>query len=37
MSGQRQQSAVGPTQMQSAWRRLMVNIELMPQGENFGI
>jgi hypothetical protein len=31
-----EQSAVGPPQKRSAWRALLENIELMPQGQNFG-
>src|ERR1700726_1807161 len=31
-----EQSAVGPTQMQSAWRALLQDIELMPQHQDFG-
>jgi hypothetical protein len=31
-----EQSAVGPTQMQSAWCALLEDIELMPQGQDFG-
>src|ERR1700730_17824493 len=30
-----EQSAVGPTQMQSAWRTLLKDIELMPQDQHF--
>jgi hypothetical protein len=30
-----QHSAVGPTQMQSMWRALLEDIELMPQDEDF--
>ena len=41
MRGQRrieadEQSAVGPTQMQSAWRTLLEDIELMPKDQDFG-
>ena len=32
-----EQSAVGPTQMQSAWRTLPKNVELMPQYQDFGL
>jgi hypothetical protein len=31
-----EQSAVGPTHMQSMWRALLEDIELMPQDEDFG-
>ena len=31
-----EQSAVGPTQMQSAWRALLEDVELMPQDQDFG-
>jgi hypothetical protein len=31
-----EQSAVGPTQMQSAWCALLEDIELMPQHQDFG-
>src|SRR5580693_487675 len=31
-----EQGAVGPTQMQSAWRALLHDIELMPQYQDFG-
>jgi hypothetical protein len=31
-----EQSAVGPTQMQSAWRALLEDIELMPKDHDFG-
>src|SRR6266498_5487830 len=31
-----EQSTVGPTQMQSTWRALLQNIELMPQYQDFG-
>ena len=30
------QGAVGPTKMQSAWRALLQDIELMPQYQDFG-
>ena len=30
-----EQSAVGPTQMRSAWRALLEDIELMPQDQDF--
>jgi hypothetical protein len=31
-----EQGAVGPTQMQSAWRALLEDIKLMPQDQDFG-
>jgi hypothetical protein len=31
-----EQSTVSPTQMQSAWRALQEDIELMPQDQDFG-
>ena len=31
-----EQSAVSPTQMQSTWRALLEDIELMPQDQDFG-
>ena len=31
-----EQGAVGPTQMQSTWRALLEDIELMPQHQDFG-
>ena len=31
-----EQSTVGPTQMQSTWRALLQDIELMPQYQDFG-
>jgi hypothetical protein len=31
-----EQSAVDPTQMQSAWHALLQDIELMPQDQHFG-
>ena len=31
-----EQGAAGPTQMQSAWRALPLDIELMPQYQDFG-
>ena len=31
-----EQGTVGPTQMQSAWRALLQDIELMPQDQDFG-
>ena len=31
-----EQSAVGPTQMRSAWRSLLQDIELMPQYHDLG-
>jgi hypothetical protein len=31
-----EQSAVGPTQIRSAWRAPLQNIELMPQYQDFG-
>jgi len=31
-----EQGAVGPTQMQSAWRALLEDIELMPKDQDFG-
>jgi hypothetical protein len=31
-----EQSTVGPTQMQSTWRALAEDIELMPENQDFG-
>jgi hypothetical protein len=37
MRGQpNEQSTIGPTQMQSAWRSLLQDIELMPQYHDLG-
>jgi hypothetical protein len=32
-----EQSTIGPTQMQSAWRSLPKNVELMPQHQDLGL